>query len=329
MKIWMSPYALVPRGSKPSVRGGSLLRVETKEWSGFADLHPWPELGDEPLDRQIESLRAGKPLRLAARSLAWSELDGRARGAKVSAFQGLEIPSSHFLVTDGSVAGYELIGAIEHDGFRAAKIKVGRDPERELEVLSRLSEDSESRVRLRLDFNASMDAGSVRAFVSALPAVVRARIEFIEDPCPFDDKVWTELSAELPPLALDRDSFRPEAVEQAAKGAAKVLVIKPVIDDAQEVFANFIAVAPPESYAVVTTYLDHPLGQISAAFAAAALAKSFPTRLGDCGLVSHRIYEPNQFSEVLRTQGPRLFAPEGTGLGFDDILAKQEWTELR
>lgn len=339
MKIWMSRYALRSRHAASAggrgTRQGVLLRVETSAWTGYADLHPWPELGDEPLETQLESLRAGTPARLAARSLGWAEIDGTARAENKSVFDGLEIPPSHFLIDDLSFAGKEMVGALEDDGFRIAKFKVGRDPRGEIEVLSRLAEDTESAVRLRLDFNAKLDAAGVRAFVAALPPMIRGRIEFIEDPCSFDARAWKSLRPATAPLALDRGPLGPAELgpakfrAAAESGAVDVLVVKPATDDVHEIVSSFVAASTKETYCVVTSYLDHPLGQAAAAFAAAALKKAMPERIGTCGLLSHLAYEPNEFSESLGLRGPILLAPDGKGFGFDELLRRLEWRDLK
>ena len=55
MSIWYWPYELTPKRRLSAIaadapRQGALVRIE----DGFADVHPWPELGDEPLDGQLE-----------------------------------------------------------------------------------------------------------------------------------------------------------------------------------------------------------------------------------------------------------------------------------
>ncbi len=333
MKIWTSPYALQPR--RPASEGGrdarrgALLRVETAAGVGHADLHPWPELGDEPLDAQLESLRAGRPLRLAARALAWSEVDAAARSLGKSAFEGLRIPPSHFLAVDMGFVGREMIGALEGDGYRAVKLKVGRDPAREIEALSRLGEEPESAVRLRLDFNARLDAEGARAFIASLPRSVRERVEFIEDPCAFAPAAWKALSASTAPVALDRAAGAAVAFGAITSGAVDVLVVKPAIDDAHDAVSTFVTAVSGPNYAVVTSYLDHPFGQMTAAFSAATLAGELPGRIGVCGLLSHSAYEPSGFSEALRQRGPNLMPAEGTGFGFDGLLEPLEWRELK
>jgi len=55
--MWIYRYALVPRRTLSALAGtrtreGALLRVG----GGFADIHPWPELGDAPLDERTQAL---------------------------------------------------------------------------------------------------------------------------------------------------------------------------------------------------------------------------------------------------------------------------------
>jgi len=68
--MWIHRYTLKPRrplsalaGARP--REGALLRVG----EGFADVHPWPELGDAPLDEQLALLSHGQTTPLTRRSL--------------------------------------------------------------------------------------------------------------------------------------------------------------------------------------------------------------------------------------------------------------------
>jgi len=76
---------------------------------------------------------------------------------------------------------------------------------------------------------------------------------------------------------------------------------------------------------VVTSYLNHPVGQLSAAWAAGALALEDPKRIECCGLLSHSVYQENNFSTDMRTQGPFLIPPLGTGMGWDELLKGLSW----
>ena len=71
---------------------GALIKVG----DGFGCIHPWPELGDAPLDQQLQTLAAGKETPLIRRALHCCRVDGKARELGESLFAGLTIPDSHY-----------------------------------------------------------------------------------------------------------------------------------------------------------------------------------------------------------------------------------------
>jgi len=75
---------------------------------------------------------------------------------------------------------------------------------------------------------------------------------------------------------------------------------------------------------VVTSYLDHPIGQLGAAYAA-----SVSKCLEPCGLLSHTAYKKNPFSERFQIVNERLVPDQsGTGIGYDDLLENMNWKRL-
>ena len=92
-----TPYTLYPIGAMSAraaaqPREGVLLRGDN---GGYACLQPWTELGDSPLEYELDALRDGNPLRLGQRALKCIEVDGAARAAGVNLFAGLNVPRSH------------------------------------------------------------------------------------------------------------------------------------------------------------------------------------------------------------------------------------------
>ena len=275
MTTWFWRYTLVPRralsplaGARP--RHGALLRIG----DGFADVHPWPELGDTPLDEQLARLAHGKTTPLTLRSLQCAEIDGRARVAGRSLFDGLTIPPSHWPGDDPPSA------------FDTVKLKsIDRIPEL---------------VRLRIDFNSRLRAEEFIYMAEALP---RERVDFVEDPCPYDGATWSALrQATGLRLALDR---------AVAEEGVDVLVVKPAVQDLPRTAKEII----------ITSYMDHPIGQFYAAYVAAG----FP---GTHGLFTHVLYESNEFIDAIRADGARLLPPPGTGIGFDELLERLPWKGL-
>lgn len=270
MDIRVHRYTLVPRrGGAP--RTGALLRVD----GGYADVHPWPELGDAPLDEQLARLARGELTELTRASLHWAAIDRDARRRGVSLFEGLTIPASHWP------------GADPPSAFDTVKTK-GVMP-------------VPDHVRMRIDFNARLTAAEFSRIAETLP---KERIDFIEDPCPYDERLWRSLRIGTGlRLALDR-----------FVGQADVLVHKPALH------AEFPAF---DGEVVVTSYMDHPVGQYFAAYVAATHTVS-----ERCGLFTHVLYEPDAFIERVRAEGARLLPAGGTGIGFDDLLEELPWTRI-
>jgi O-succinylbenzoate synthase len=276
--MWVWRYTLTPHRALSALaasgpRQGALLRVGV----GFADVHPWPELGDLPLDEQLARLARGETTALTRRSLAFAELDGGARQEGRSLFEGLTIPESHWP------------GADPPEAFDTIKLKgIETIPER---------------VRLRIDFNAQLTAAE---FVRIAPTLPRERIDFVEDPCPYDAATWRALREQTGlRLALDRGD--------AAEGV-DVLVVKPAVQEMPKVDIPI----------VVTSYMDHPVGQFFAAYVAAS--NSVERR---CGLFTHVLYENDAFIEPIRAEGARLLPPEGSGVGFGELLERLPWRRLQ
>ena len=276
MTIEIHRYALHPRRplggvARSGPREGVLLRVD----GGVADLHPWPELGDLPLEEQLALLRRGQPTTQAAASLQYAAVDAAARREGRSLFEGRTIPASHWP------------GADPPPGFDTVKVKSV------VEVAPSL--------RVRIDFNARLSEDQFLALVPRLP---KEQLDFVEDPFPYDEGRWREVRrATGLRFALDRFA-----------GVADVIVHKPALTTAMPEFEGEI---------VVTSYMDHPIGLLTAAWVAATNDVS-----ARCGLATHVLYEPDAFSERLRFEGARLVPPRGTGFGFDDLLEALPWQKL-
>ncbi|MGA8165076.1 MAG: enolase C-terminal domain-like protein [Waddliaceae bacterium] len=308
MKIFYSLYSLE---GKPSFtdRSGALLRFVFDDGSmGYADCHPWVELGDLPLSEQLSCLRQGKWTPLTLQSKKHAQIDASGRVEHNNLFDGLHIPSSHWLLTT----------PIEEipEGFSSVKIKVGRHSEEEIPTLRDLFQQLPHSVKVRLDFNAKL---SQKNFVAYLEKILqwKERIDFIEDPYPYDCRSWEETQHKLGvAFACDRQSEK----HQGNTLSHRVSVVKPAVQDAGAFF--------PTHDLVVTSYLDHPLGQLAAAYHAALMQKTFPGKVLPCGLLSHYAYQTNAFSEQMGRTESVLLPPKGTGFGFDDLLLQQQWTLL-
>ena len=287
-RIWVHRYALVPRRrlsgiSREGAREGALLRIG----DGYADLHPWPELGDRSLDEQLALLSRGELTSQLRASFRLAEADADARRRGVSLFDGLEIPLSHWPGPDPP------------DGFDTVKTKGAAS----------LPPD----VRLRIDFNGSLSPDQFLAVAAALP---KERVDFVEDPCPFDAETWRRVRAATGlRLAYDREPAGSSRLPAGQRPATvfDVLVHKPALHPDW----------PQHDDVVVTSYMDHPVGQFGAAWVAAA-HRTNPR----CGLMTHVLYEPDAFVERVQRDGARLLPPAGSGIGFDDLLERIPWKSI-
>ena len=282
---------------------------------GYGCIHPWPELGDPTLAKCLEDLGGARRWPIIRRALRCVEMDGAARSMKDPLFEELEIPASH--ATLAGCDEEEVRRAVDA-GFTCAKLKLGGVTSSELAFLERMN-SLHPGLRWRLDFNETGDAAELGEWFAGMPAEVTSRIDFLEDPAPFADSTGRELHRKTRiPLAVDRESA-------PGRSAAQVMILKPAVD---EPWLLAEAAASQGQQVVVTSYMDHPLGQAFAAWEAGRLALQFPGLVGTCGLQTHHLFEPDAFTEALGAWTPAFNAPPGTGLGFDDLLEKLPWKRV-
>jgi O-succinylbenzoic acid--CoA ligase len=260
---------------------------------GFGCVHPWPELGDPTVEKLLGLLRGGQAHRLLARALECARHDGAARREGRSLFSA-PIPQSHATVT-----GDADFAALAASGFTAVKLKTHGDDKG---IVERVRAAADAGLRVRIDCN-----GTGIAALRALRPWADG-IDFIEDPEPYAAARWQAMRGGLGmPLALDRHT--------GAEGAGfDVRVLKPAFD----------SMRPRAVPVVVTSYMDHPLGQLFAAWEASRYAGP---QL-DAGLLTHHLFEPDAFTEAVHSAGPHLFPAQGTGLGFDALLEALPWERL-
>lgn len=318
MKIAFAPYVLqsfAPLNALTSGlrREGALLRFTFEPgFHGYADCHPWPELGDLPLLSQLAELRAGRFTDLTGRSRYFAVIDGEARLNKVHLLNGQKSPESHFLLTDLIGSTSSEIDEIIKKRYTRIKIKMGRNFESECRALVLLFKCRN--ILLRLDFNESCSLKEFSNYLKKLEPI-RQLIEWIEDPFPFHESEWKAIQKDGWTLACDRN-----ALKGSGKGSvAKFLIIKPAIFDVSD--QSLLE----GQERVVTSYLGHPFEQCCAAYIASQSDKD--GRLVH-GLHSHSAYRINLFSRHMNRNGPVFTPAPGTGFGFDDELQAIDWKDL-
>ena len=270
---------------------------------GVGCIHPWPELGDGNLEDHLNALRLGETTPLVRRALHCCSIDAAARRAGRSLFEEITIPQSH--ATLNHIPTVDECDALSASGFSAVKIKVnGHDAG----VVHQLEPLTAADLSLRLDFNLSLTKERFIALVQSMSDDLRAAIDFVEDPFVYHRQAWREAHAATNlPLALD------QVILLADPQSYDVMVWKPAKTDGPPCAARLI----------VTSYMDHAVGQMFAAYEAARSGtREF------CGLLTHPLFEPDPFFECIHSSGPTLQSPVGTGLGFDDLIAKLPWKPL-
>jgi len=315
-KPLISRYTLRSRGFLNAVSGRRAFDgVLIRDGDGYGCIHPWPELGDPPLEKCLEDLAGPRRWPIVRRALRCAEYDAAARSREESLFEEMETPPSHATL---AAADPDLAFQALEAGFTHLKLKCGRDAATERACIEVVAAASPA-ARWRLDFNESLDPETARAWLGALSDTARRAIDFVEDPAPFSESAWQRLHRDTGlDLAIDREAA-------PHRKAAQVCVIKPAVD---EPWMLGEAALMNGQRLVVTSYMDHPLGQAFAAWEAARLGLQFPGQPGICGLRTEALFQPDAFTEALGPWSPQFNPPPGTGLGFDDLLQALPWTRL-
>ena len=248
-KPLISRYRLKSRGFLNSISNrryfdGALIQID----GGYGCIHPWPELGDPTLDKCLADLAGVRRWPIVRRAIRCAEYDKVARDFDNSLFEEMEVPKSHATLAKTDAA--EIALAVEA-GFTTVKLKAGRDPAAEGKFLDAMAGEFPA-LKWRLDFNESLTPEQAAEFLLGLADGTRAAIDFVEDPCPYSDSAWTELRRRTRvKLAVDLEAA-------PMTSAAQVMVIKPAVD---EPFLLGEAAIGHNQRVVLTSYMDHPLGQ--------------------------------------------------------------------
>lgn len=315
--MWVYHYRLRARRGPLNAlaRRSDYEGVLIRHKGGHACIHPWPELGDPTLSACLADLAGPRRRALVRRALRCAEMDRVAREYNHSLFEEMEVPTSHATLVHSDPKS--VVSAIEA-GFDRIKLKGGRNAETDAAWLQTMASDHRQ-LRWRIDCNEAFEPDAAHAFLAALDPVTLRALDFIEDPCPYADSTWSRLhAAHRVPLAVDREA-------SPLSHAAQVMIVKPATDEPM-LLAE--AALQHGQHVVVTSSMDHPVGQAFAAWEAARLNLQMPGLVGVCGLQTHHLFEPDPFLEMLGPWSPEFLVPEGLGIGFDDLLEILPWKRL-
>jgi len=293
---------------------GALIRVG----AGFGCIHPWTEFGDVPVEEQLRLLAEGITTPVTAMALRCAEIDGTAREAGVSLFEGLDIPRSHYSWSFAQATGPQ-IERVVSEGWAALKAKGYAnygETRGFLEQCARVGE--KSGLKLRVDFNGCLDARGFSQFIEFMPLRTYQRLDLIEDPFPYDAEAWQQAQQRWGvKLALDK------GWRDGTTGFSTV-VVKPARRD-----WRIVAGRHPQQPLMLTSAMDHALGQMFAAYEAALARQELGEHVGLCGLCTQHLFEEDGFFERVQSPGGLLQADRsGGGLGFGEVLERLPWRRL-
>ncbi len=331
LKFFVHKYTLSPQVKLNSISGkaereGALLKIEWPDKKvGYADLFPWPELGDLMLEDQLEGIKKGHLSTLAEQSIWLANRDLKLRAAQKNAVQNLQKIKNHFTIPDYTIITEKKLYELKTAGFSTLKIKVGRDWLSELEWITQVL--TQNHFMIRLDFNSNGEFSTIERMMRSLPVGLKAKIEFIEDPFPFDLEAWTEVS-KFAPLALDQEysNVKKEEWDNLAEPLPfRFLVIKPARQDVMKAVKQAV---DRNLKIVFTSSMDHALGVVHAACVASEYKATHPNLVMEAGCLTTHLYLPNEFSSRMICQGPYLTQVPGYGIGFDEVLGALSWEPL-
>jgi len=258
------------------------------------------QLDSSPVEQQLQLL-AGQ------QHLAWPQhlqqlwacclADASARRSGSDLLAGIDLPYNNALVPVGAAAQY--LQDLSRLGYERLKIKADGNI---LEYAGWLEQvlELERQWQLRLDFNACLQPQQAEVILTVLAKRFAGRIEYVEDPCWFDEQLWQGLSKCGLRLAIDMADLGAEY------GLADyVRVIKPASQNWR--------LYNEQAELVFTGNMDHVLGENWAAVEAMC-AKQAGRVLLQGGLQGFSYFKSYPASAEL-VAGPCFLRPPGVGLG--------------
>lgn len=282
--------------------------------TGHADLHPWPEKGEQPLKFHLEKLKKQEWTTLTSQSLEIARHEALAYSKKHSLLSGLKIPPSHYLIHNIDLITSHLMDQLINQGFNTFKIKLNKSLQEQSEKWIKLVNTFNSKINWRVDFHNNLSPHQWDEWKKQfLKSTILNKIDFIEAPFHYSERIWTK--NKNIPLALDVWNKNKQRLP------VETLVWKPARKSQKELLKNWSSHLCQR--VVFTHSLAHPIDQLATAFYASRFYKTHPKAFETCALTQTEIYEEHDFS--LPNKGPSLIYPQGPGYGFNELFKKLPW----
>lgn len=280
--------------------------------------------------RELRPTPAGSRAARAAVATALLDLRAREAGLPLAWWLAAPVPGGAEPATRVPVNAALPAGSLDETveaarravagGFRCLKLKVGREPDRDLERVRAVRDAVGTEVDLRLDANG---AWTVAEAPRRLKSLASLGIEYVEQPLPAGSDAESRgaaladlarLRESSPiPLAADESASDPAAARAVlVRRAADVLILKPATLGGPDVALDVALRARRVGVeVVVTSALDGVVGRLAALHTAAALGPE----LRACGLATGGFLAAEVAEGEERLEAGSLSVPAGPGLG--------------
>ncbi|MDX1670714.1 MAG: o-succinylbenzoate synthase [Balneolaceae bacterium] len=270
--------------------------------------------GDEELERLKQQNQLAPSVRFALDTL-YHDLQAKKNGTSLCPYLfdscRNKIPINSVVTAGSQRETLETIRRQVDRGIKTIKIKVGKDFDREMNIVKQAS-NLHSDIHFRLDANRSWTAEEA---VKNLAILADYPIEYCEEPVRNPSvEVLEKLVQNSPiPIALDETlSDIPLTGDLLERNIAGVLIFKPmVLGDLQKIIETKRLADTHDYTTVFTTSLESGIGRMMTATLAAGLC---PGNQGH-GLDTGSLLEIDVWSDHAYIENGFFHLPEGAGLG--------------
>lgn len=319
-------------GGTISEREGFLVRIETDELSGIGEATPLPGW-TESVDACHEALTRAETI---AEELDWGI--ALARTESVAARHGLSLALADAHAKKNGIALYRTLGQSEHvqsvpvnatlgaakpdvlagraesaveDGYRTIKLKIGTDGvEEDVERVRAVRNAVGPDVDIRVDVNGAWTSEKARRAIDGLATL---DVSLVEQPLPAAQlEAHATLRNQGVDIALDESLIAHDVAEIIEKGAADVLVLKPmVLGGPDRAFEAAMDCSRAGIEPLVSTTIDAVVARVGAVHVAAAIPDPRPA-----GIATADMLATDLAPDPAPVEAGEITVPQGSGLGF-------------